>query len=232
MRYSANQFGFVASLIIHLFIFIIPISGIVNKNREVVEFFVSIEEAYRNPEIVKVKRDVVRQVEKEKKVFKNVDKEVEPERPVEKIVKENVEEIPVKPVISERLRDEPESGAITPQQDVITKIASVDKGLENKEVPIDTEFGSAVAPSFLHKEIPEYPVIARKLGKEGKVVLRLTINERGELINIEVIERAGYGFTESAIEAVKKSTFLPAKKNGVPIMSRAMLPIKFVLRRN
>jgi protein TonB len=74
--------------------------------------------------------------------------------------------------------------------------------------------------------------MARKLGREGRVVLKLTIDEKGNLSDIEVIEKAGYGFTEAAVEAVRKSTFFPAKKNGKPIASRALLPIRFQLERN
>ncbi|MFN3921517.1 MAG: energy transducer TonB [Caldimicrobium sp.] len=92
-------------------------------------------------------------------------------------------------------------------------------------------FGSEHAPRFLHKEFPKYPFIARRLGKEGKVVLRLTIDEKGKLTEIEVLEGAGYGFTEAAIEAVKKSTFLPAYINGTPVKAKAILTINFVLRK-
>jgi len=97
---------------------------------------------------------------------------------------------------------------------------------------IETRFGATIAPAFLHREMPVYPMFARKLGKEGKVVLRLTIDEKGNLLNVEVLEKAGYGFTEAAVEAVKKSTFLPAKKDGKRIASRALLPIRFQLERN
>lgn len=95
---------------------------------------------------------------------------------------------------------------------------------------IDAEFGSTYGPKFLYREIPVYPPIARRLGKEGRVVLRLTLNEKGELINVEVIEGAPYGFTESAVEAVKKSKFSPATKNGKPVACRAILPVRFVLK--
>ncbi|MGQ9571450.1 MAG: hypothetical protein ACUVUQ_11560 [Thermodesulfovibrionales bacterium] len=43
---------------------------------------------------------------------------------------------------------------------------------------IDTEFGSTGAPTFLKRQMPVYPALARKLGKEGKVVLRLFIDEK------------------------------------------------------
>jgi len=91
-------------------------------------------------------------------------------------------------------------------------------------------FGSASGPKYRHKEIPVYPSMARRLGKEGKVVLRLTIDENGKLVNIEVIEDSGYGFADAAIAAVKKSTFIPPTMNGKPILARALLPVKFTLR--
>jgi periplasmic protein TonB len=91
-------------------------------------------------------------------------------------------------------------------------------------------FGSASGPKYRHKEIPVYPSMARRLGKEGKVVLRLTIDENGNLVNIEVIEDSGYGFADAAIAAVKRSTFIPPKMNGKPIQARALLPVKFTLR--
>ncbi len=97
---------------------------------------------------------------------------------------------------------------------------------------IDTKFGSIVAPIFLKRQMPVYPMIAKKLGKHGRVVLRLFINEKGRLLDVEVVEPAGYGFTESAVEAVKMSTFLPAHENGVNIASKALLTIRFVLKRN
>jgi len=96
---------------------------------------------------------------------------------------------------------------------------------------IETEFGSTDAPAFLKRQMPIYPMMAKKLGKQGKVVLRLFINEKGKLLNVEVVESAGYGFTESALEAVKMSTFSPAREKGVSIASKALLTIRFVLKK-
>ncbi len=99
-------------------------------------------------------------------------------------------------------------------------------------LPLDEKsFVSGEGPRFLRRQMPVYPQIARRLGKEGNVLLRLTIDEKGNLLNVEVIEKAGYGFTEAAVEAVKKSAFLPAKKDGKPIPCRAILPVKFQLKR-
>jgi protein TonB len=94
------------------------------------------------------------------------------------------------------------------------------------------QFGSAAGPKFLHKVLPIYPAAAKKTGKEGKVVMKMTIDEQGNLVNIEVIEHTGHGFAEAAIDAMKRSTFLPAKMHGTPMPSKAMLTIRFSMRKD
>lgn len=93
-----------------------------------------------------------------------------------------------------------------------------------------TVFGAPGAPSFIHREIPVYPLLAQRLGKEGKVVLRLKIDEKGNLQHIEVLEPSGFGFTEAALEAVRKSSFAPAHRMGSRIPSKALLSIRFILK--
>ncbi len=92
-------------------------------------------------------------------------------------------------------------------------------------------FGDVDGPRFLRRVLPSYPLLARRLGREGSVVLKLSIDETGRLVDVEVIEKAGFGFDRAAVEAVKKSTFLPAKRNGKPVRSEALLSVKFVLKR-
>lgn len=94
----------------------------------------------------------------------------------------------------------------------------------------EVELGSGEGPNFLRRTLPVYPVMARRMGKEGRVILKLTIDEKGNLSDVEVIEKAGYGFTEAAIDAVRKSSFLPALKDGKPVASMAILPVRFSLR--
>ncbi|MEN6374098.1 MAG: TonB family protein [Smithella sp.] len=94
---------------------------------------------------------------------------------------------------------------------------------------LDTTFGEGNAPRFLHRELPMYPHRARRLGREGKVVLKLFIDPTGRLLDVTVIEAAAYGFTEAAVEAVKKSTFMPARINGQSVASRAIINIRFHL---
>lgn len=94
---------------------------------------------------------------------------------------------------------------------------------------VETRFGDADAPRFIHRELPIYPKLARRMEKEGKVVLKLFVDPTGKVLNIYVIENGAYGFTEAAIAAIKKSSFAPARWKGENVASRAILSIRFNL---
>lgn len=228
MTAHRNNYGIVISVLVHMLILAIPVSIVVTRNFKEVELFI-IDERPIVPEVKKIVKEP-----QKKEASTPVVKEQPVKEVVEPIVKD-VEDAPSK--ISEVIEPVGESHnekAITIQPAAVFQMP---KTIESptpavKPVPVeDVEFGSATGPAFKHKEMPVYPPMARRLGKEGRVLLRLTIDENGKLLNVEVLEGAGFGFTEAAVEAVKKSTFLPAIKDGRSIMSRALLPIKFTLRR-
>jgi TonB family protein len=96
--------------------------------------------------------------------------------------------------------------------------------------PYTGEFGRDNGPKFLKRAPISYPIFARKVGKEGRVLLRLSIDEKGKLDNIKVVSSGGFGFDEAAVEAIKHSTFLPAMRGGKPVRSEVLLTVKFKLR--
>jgi protein TonB len=96
--------------------------------------------------------------------------------------------------------------------------------------PQEITFGSANGPAFRKQVQPVYPSLARRRGKEGVVLLRISISETGQLTRLEVLEDPGYGFAEAAQEAVRGSSFTPAHHNGKPVAVLATLPIRFNLR--
>ncbi|MGA3113940.1 MAG: TonB family protein [Syntrophobacteraceae bacterium] len=97
---------------------------------------------------------------------------------------------------------------------------------------LERTFGSPDGPSFLRKVVPCYPALAKRLEKEGTVLLRVTIDEQGRPLEIEVLKKAGFGFDEEAVKAIKDSSFVPAKRDGKPLACRALLPIRFVLKQS
>jgi len=94
---------------------------------------------------------------------------------------------------------------------------------------LEIGFGMTGAPAFIRQVKPAYPPLARRLGKEGRVVLRLLIDQYGRLRDIEVIEAAGFGFLEAAVAAARQSTYAPARRNGVTVAAKAILPVRFHL---
>jgi TonB family protein len=99
------------------------------------------------------------------------------------------------------------------------------KGTDNG--PADARFGDADGPQFVYRERPEYPFAAMRLQKEGKVTLCLTIDEKGKLEKVEVVEATDEMFASSAVEAIRRSKLRPARQNGVPVRCRAPYTIRF-----
>jgi protein TonB len=94
----------------------------------------------------------------------------------------------------------------------------------------EVAFGSASGPSFLRRILPIYPKVARRFNREGQVILRLTIDAAGSLVAVEVLEDPGYGFAAAAVDAVRRSRFLPARHEGKPVVAKALLPVRFTLQ--
>ena len=93
--------------------------------------------------------------------------------------------------------------------------------------PMEARFGDPEGPQFAYREKPEYPFAARRLHKEGKVTLMLTIDEKGSLRKVDVVEATDQMFAASAVEAMKRSQFRPAKRDGAAIACQAPFTIHF-----
>ncbi len=79
--------------------------------------------------------------------------------------------------------------------------------------------------------MPEYPRASRRLGEEGKVLVRLLINARG-LVDQATLEKSS-GFRrldDAALEAAKRGRFKPYTENGVAMAAIAIVPFDFTLR--
>jgi protein TonB len=62
---------------------------------------------------------------------------------------------------------------------------------------------------------PVYPEVAAKARIQGTVVIEATINERGRVVNVSLLQGAPL-FTDAALEAVKKWVYTPTLVNGIP----------------
>ncbi len=87
------------------------------------------------------------------------------------------------------------------------------------------------APSLLSDaEVKKfYPEQARKDGLEGQVTLKLKIDAAGKVAMAKVLQGAGHGFDEAAIEGSKHLRFKPATLNGEPVETEITYTMTFLL---
>jgi len=76
----------------------------------------------------------------------------------------------------------------------------------------------------------QYPDMARRNGIEGQVLVGALISKSGSIEKIQVIDSDNEMLNESAIRAVRETTFTPAKQNGQPVRLWVRIPIRFRLR--
>jgi TonB family protein len=74
------------------------------------------------------------------------------------------------------------------------------------------------------------PHASKRMGEQGKVVLRVLIGTDGLPQKVEINKSSGYDrLDRQAQEAVMRWRFVPGKRNGVPEAMWSLVPINFVL---
>jgi periplasmic protein TonB len=77
---------------------------------------------------------------------------------------------------------------------------------------------------------PRYTEQARQARLQGVVVLRAVIDERGNVIDIELRTRLRFGLDEEAVKAVSQWKFTPALLHGRPVKVFFDLTVNFEVR--
>jgi len=79
--------------------------------------------------------------------------------------------------------------------------------------------------------VPPYPPIARRIGAEGKVALRLTVTAEGRVNEAEVLTSSGRDDLDQTARAwiVAHWAYKPALANGVSVASKTLATVTFSL---
>lgn len=89
---------------------------------------------------------------------------------------------------------------------------------------------SVSMPEVVEHAEPVYPEAARKQGHEAVVILAVTVDVDGTVAAVEVIEGAGEGFDEAAVEAGKRLRFTPARRaDGTAVRAKIRYRYRFEL---
>jgi len=105
-------------------------------------------------------------------------------------------------------------------------VSSNDRGREETTViPVLKE------ARILNRTPPHYPARARRMGRQGTVLLHALVTADGRTQDLKIVSSSGHkSLDQSAIKAVKNWAFASATKNGKPIKAWVEVPVEFVLR--
>lgn len=85
--------------------------------------------------------------------------------------------------------------------------------------------------SYLNNPLPAYPMIARRMGWHGKVVLNVEVLETGLPGQIKLHQSSGRDVLDNAaLQAVRGWRFTPARQNGQLVAKWFLVPIPFILK--
>ncbi|NOU30175.1 MAG: energy transducer TonB [Polyangiaceae bacterium] len=84
-------------------------------------------------------------------------------------------------------------------------------------------------PKALAVPQPAYTDAARAAGISGRVRVEITVDERGHVARVRVLEGLGYGLDEAALASARAATFDPAMRCGKPVSATFTVAMRFTL---
>ena len=102
-------------------------------------------------------------------------------------------------------------------------IGSLDDRKTSKFIAFDE------APVAISGVKMKYPPMAKAAGIEGKVVVEFFIDKNGVVTEVEIVSGTGTVLDQAAVEAVKNSTWKPARQRTKKVGVWKKVPIKFSL---
>jgi periplasmic protein TonB len=85
---------------------------------------------------------------------------------------------------------------------------------------------------YLRNPAPPYPALSKRMGEEGKVILRVSVTPHGSADSVEVKTSSGSPrLDESARKTVQNWKFIPAKRGETAVQSWVLVPIIFKLEQ-
>jgi TonB family protein len=128
------------------------------------------------------------------------------------------------------------SNEIIKENSILSKTISKNEEEEIKKDEVkevndvkEYEIGDILGPKIKGKFSPKYPFKMKMKQIEGKVILKLLIDENGNLLKYEVLESTDNEFLNSVLNELKNVDFIPAYSDGFPIKVYGILKVHFKL---
>lgn len=83
---------------------------------------------------------------------------------------------------------------------------------------------------YLQNPKPVYPPMSRRMGEEGKVVLRVRVSAHGLPLTVEIRQSSGFPRLDDAAKAaVERWRFVPARQGDEAVEASVLVPLSFTL---
>lgn len=87
--------------------------------------------------------------------------------------------------------------------------------------------------AYLKNPVPSYPMVARRMGWQGKVVLSVEVLASGSPGQIKLHQSSGHDVLDkAAIKAVSNWRFVAARQGGQVVTKWFLVPIPFILKED
>lgn len=87
--------------------------------------------------------------------------------------------------------------------------------------------------SYLNNTPPFYPMVARRNGLQGRVILNVEVLADGMCGKINIHKSSGYAMLDNAaLQTVRNWRFMPARQAGHAVDKWFMIPVQFSLKDN
>ena len=84
---------------------------------------------------------------------------------------------------------------------------------------------------YLLNPKPPYPALSRRMGEEGRVVLRVHVRADGTVGDVQLHASSGSArLDQSALDTVRRWKFVPARRGDEAVAAWVLVPISFSLR--
>jgi protein TonB len=86
-------------------------------------------------------------------------------------------------------------------------------------------------PRPLQPILPKYTEIARRAGLQGSVIVQAVIDEHGRATDVRILRGLPMGLDRSAVEAIERCPFEPARIGSRPVKVYFNLTVNFTIQR-
>lgn len=128
------------------------------------------------------------------------------------------------PVAAERIAEQAPAAAAEPPAAVAAPSVATASVADS-----DPDYKAA----YLNNPPPQYPMVARRNGLQGRVLLSVEVLADGACGQISIQKSSGYAMLDNAaLQTVKSWRFVPARQAGHAVDKWFMIPVQFSLKDN